>query len=115
MSRSPSASDYKLQDEELSPTVQGLSKRPGHAPSVPAKFADESFKLFASIGPVEDSTPEEARRIKRRATLIVLPFLCVGYHLMSVREFETPKAVTDSAAQVPRQANRALPPLFLLP
>ena len=60
---------------------------PGHAPSVPAKFADESFKLFASLGPVEDPTPEEARGIKRRATLVVLPFLCVGYHLMSVREF----------------------------
>ncbi|KAL2848423.1 major facilitator superfamily domain-containing protein [Aspergillus pseudoustus] len=54
-----------------------------NAPKVPAQFADESFKLFSKIQ-VSDPTPEEARAIRNKCLWRILPFLCIGYHLMYV-------------------------------
>lgn len=53
------------------------------APKVPDQFADESFKLFSKIQ-VTDPTPEEAIRIRNKCLWRILPFLCIGYHLMYV-------------------------------
>lgn len=53
------------------------------APKVPDQFADESFKLFSKIQ-VLDPTPEEAKRIRNKCLWRILPFLCIGYHLMYV-------------------------------
>ncbi|RFU79420.1 major facilitator superfamily domain, general substrate transporter [Trichoderma arundinaceum] len=43
--------------------------------------ADESYKLFSKVQ-VSDPTPEEARRIRNKCLWRILPFLCIGYHLM---------------------------------
>lgn len=53
------------------------------AAKVPPRYADESFKLFSQVQ-VEDPTPEESLRIKRKLIWRIIPFLCVGYHLMYV-------------------------------
>ncbi|KAL7782936.1 MFS general substrate transporter [Trichoderma ceciliae] len=45
--------------------------------------ADESYKLFSRVQ-VSDPTPEEARRIRNKCLWRILPFLCIGYHLMYV-------------------------------
>jgi len=52
-------------------------------PKVPAQYADESYKLFSQIQ-VDDPTPEEARRIRNKCVKWILPFICVGYHVMYV-------------------------------
>ncbi|KAL2429253.1 putative transporter PB10D8.01 [Exophiala dermatitidis] len=52
-------------------------------PKVPPRYADESFKLFSKVQ-VDDPTPEEALRIKKKLIWRIIPFLCVGYHLMYV-------------------------------
>ncbi|KAL4995384.1 major facilitator superfamily domain-containing protein [Aspergillus recurvatus] len=50
---------------------------------VPAQFADESFKLFSKIQ-VTDPTPHEAKTIRNKCLWRIIPFLCIGYHLMYV-------------------------------
>lgn len=52
-------------------------------PKVPTQFADESYKLFAQIQ-VDDPTPEEATAIRNKCIKWILPFICVGYHIMYV-------------------------------
>ena len=52
-------------------------------PKLPDRFADESYKLFSQVT-VEPPTPEEARRIRNKCIRWILPFLCLGYHLMYV-------------------------------
>jgi hypothetical protein len=52
-------------------------------PKVPTQFADESYKLFAQIQ-VDDPTPDEARAIRNKCIKWILPFICVGYHIMYV-------------------------------
>lgn len=52
-------------------------------PKLPGQFADESFKLFSKIQ-VTDPTPEEAKEIRKKCLWRILPFLCIGYHLMYV-------------------------------
>ncbi|KAL7941292.1 major facilitator superfamily domain-containing protein [Trichoderma barbatum] len=47
------------------------------------RAADESYKLFSKVQ-VSDPTPEEARRIRNKCLWRILPFLCIGYHLMYV-------------------------------
>ncbi|KAJ5899313.1 hypothetical protein N7495_004057 [Penicillium taxi] len=47
------------------------------------QFADESFKLLSKIQ-VSDPTPEEARAIRNKCLWRILPFLCIGYHLMYI-------------------------------
>ena len=54
-----------------------------NTPKLPDQFADESFKLFSKIQ-VTDPTPEEAILIRNKCLWRVLPFLCIGYHLMYV-------------------------------
>ena len=55
----------------------------GTTPKLPDQFADESFKLFSKIQ-VTDPTPEEAVQIRNKCLWRILPFLCIGYHLMYV-------------------------------
>lgn len=59
---------------------------------VPAQFADESFKLFSKIQ-VSDPTPEEATAIRNKCLWRIIPFLCVGYHLMYVDKQTVCKAI----------------------
>jgi hypothetical protein len=63
-------------------------------PKLPDQFADESFKLFSKIQ-VTDPTPEEAIQIRNKCLWRILPFLCIGYHLMyvdkqTVSQFNSP-------------------------
>ncbi|KAK7745523.1 hypothetical protein SLS53_003023 [Cytospora paraplurivora] len=56
------------------------------APTVPKlsdRFADESYKLLSQIK-VDPPTPEEAERIRKKCVRWVIPFICIGYHLMYV-------------------------------
>ncbi|RSL42315.1 hypothetical protein CEP54_015522 [Fusarium duplospermum] len=52
-------------------------------PKLPDRYADESYKLFSQVK-VDPPTPEEAQRIRNKCIRWILPFLCVGYHLMYV-------------------------------
>ncbi|KAH8890081.1 MFS general substrate transporter [Thozetella sp. PMI_491] len=52
-------------------------------PKLPDKYADESYRLFSQVK-VDAATPEEARRIRNKSIRWILPFICVGYHLMYV-------------------------------
>ncbi|KAJ3537972.1 hypothetical protein NM208_g6101 [Fusarium decemcellulare] len=52
-------------------------------PKLPDRYADESYKLFSQVK-VDPPTPEEALRIRNKCIKWILPFLCVGYHLMYV-------------------------------
>jgi hypothetical protein len=54
-----------------------------NAPKLPDRYADESYKLFSQVS-VEPPTPEVARRIRNKCIRWILPFLCIGYHLMYV-------------------------------
>ncbi|TQV94509.1 hypothetical protein V2A60_005550 [Cordyceps javanica] len=51
------------------------------APKLPGRYADESYKLFSEVK-VADPTPEEAIQIRNKLLWRILPFLCIGYHLM---------------------------------
>lgn len=78
----------------------GLEATPtelGDTPKVPDRFADESFKLFSKVE-VSDPTPEEAKRIRNKCLWRILPFLCIGYHLMYVDK----QTVRQQIAQVLR-------------
>ncbi|KAJ5918700.1 hypothetical protein N7454_009844 [Penicillium verhagenii] len=55
----------------------------GNTPKVLDQYADESFKLLSKIQ-VTDPTPEEAKRIRNKCLWRILPFLCIGYHLMYI-------------------------------
>ncbi|KAK4950464.1 hypothetical protein LTR10_011446 [Elasticomyces elasticus] len=63
-------------------TTSPLASTP-EAPKLPDRYADESHKLFSNVD-VEDPTSEEALRIRNKCVRWILPFLCVGYHLMYV-------------------------------
>jgi hypothetical protein len=52
-------------------------------PKVPTQYADESYKLFSQIQ-VDDPTPEEAKIIRNKCVKWILPFICIGYHVMYV-------------------------------
>ncbi|OAA72293.1 Major facilitator superfamily domain, general substrate transporter [Cordyceps fumosorosea ARSEF 2679] len=54
---------------------------PASAPKLPDRYADESFRLFSEVK-VTDPTPEEAVSIRNKLIWRILPFLCIGYHLM---------------------------------
>lgn len=51
------------------------------APKLPDRYADESYKLFSKVQ-VTDPSLDEARRIRNKCVRRILPFLCIGYHLM---------------------------------
>lgn len=65
-----------------------------NTPKVPDQFADESFKLFSKIQ-VTDPTPEEGYQIRKKCLWRILPFLCIGYHLMYVDK----QTVRDSSLE----------------
>ncbi|KAK0760542.1 hypothetical protein N5P37_006736 [Trichoderma harzianum] len=67
-----SQQDFQEENEPASTTLK-LSDR----------SADESYKLFSKVQ-VSDPTPEEARIIRNKCLWRILPFLCIGYHLMYV-------------------------------
>ncbi|CAK1361717.1 putative transporter [Cercospora beticola] len=52
-------------------------------PKLPARYADESYKLFSKVQ-ADEPTEAEAKIIRNKCVRWVLPFLCVGYHLMYV-------------------------------
>ncbi|USW56706.1 Putative major facilitator superfamily, MFS transporter superfamily [Septoria linicola] len=52
-------------------------------PKLAEKFGDESYKLFTKVQ-VDDPSPKEARLIRNKCVRWILPFLCIGYHLMYV-------------------------------
>jgi hypothetical protein len=54
-----------------------------NTPVLPKRYADESYKLFSQVQ-VDDPTPEGARIIRNKCLWRILPFLCIGYHLMYV-------------------------------
>lgn len=65
-----------------SKTVEQTSiEIPVEAPKLPDRLADASYKLFSQIK-VEPPTVEEANRIRKKNIRWILPFLCIGYHLM---------------------------------
>jgi hypothetical protein len=89
-----SESDSKMDTSGAKEDIEGLeSKNVASAsatslaaiqvPKVPTQYADEPYKLFSQIQ-VEDPTPEEARRIRNKCIKWILPFICVGYHIMYV-------------------------------
>ncbi|KAM3470125.1 hypothetical protein MY5147_006608 [Beauveria neobassiana] len=55
---------------------------PENVPKLPDRYADESYKLFSEVK-VTDPTPEEAIRIRNKLLWRIVPFLCIGYHLIS--------------------------------
>lgn len=68
----------------LEPSVQSEDDSPPvNVPKLSDRYADESYKLFQKLQ-VTDPTPEEARRIRNKCLRRILPFLCIGYHLMYV-------------------------------
>jgi hypothetical protein len=52
-------------------------------PRRPKGYEDESYKLFSKVHISEPST-EEKTHIRNKCIRWILPFLCVGYHLMFV-------------------------------
>ncbi|KAJ5924588.1 hypothetical protein N7466_008775 [Penicillium verhagenii] len=79
-------SDIKHPKPELKAATE--SEREGennlsNTPKVLDQYADESFKLLSKIQ-VTDPTPEEAKRIRNKCLWRILPFLCIGYHLMYI-------------------------------
>lgn len=73
------------QDEAAQPTVPKLSDR----------YADESYKLLSQVK-VDPPTPDEAEQIRKKCVRWVIPFICVGYHLMYVDKQTVSKPVTPS-------------------
>lgn len=77
------SNDHKT---NIEPSVQseddGLPPPP-NVPKLSDRYADESYKLFQKLQ-VTDPTPEEARKIRNKCLRRILPFLCIGYHLMYV-------------------------------
>jgi hypothetical protein len=69
----PQTTVQQPEDDENSTNVPKLSDR----------YADESYKLFQKLQ-VADPTPEEARKIRNKCLRRILPFLCIGYHLMYI-------------------------------
>ncbi|KAH8803525.1 major facilitator superfamily domain-containing protein [Xylogone sp. PMI_703] len=66
-----------------SQVILSASDKEMELPTIPTQYADESYKLFSQIH-VDDPTPEEARRIRNKCVKWILPFICIGYHLMYV-------------------------------
>lgn len=67
------------------PVEETTSSEDGSAavPKLLDRYADESYKLLSQVK-VEPPTPEEAERIRKKCVRWVIPFICLGYHLMYV-------------------------------
>ncbi|KAM3470122.1 hypothetical protein MY5147_006605 [Beauveria neobassiana] len=63
---------------------------PENVPKLPDRYADESYKLFSEVK-VTDPTPEEAIRIRNKLLWRIVPFLCIGYHLMYLDKQTAPR------------------------
>lgn len=63
--------------------LESVNQDGSYVPVLSYRFADESYKLFQKFQ-VTDPTPEQARRIRNKCLWRILPFLCIGYHLMYV-------------------------------
>lgn len=59
--------------DEATPVVPKLSDR----------YADESYKLLSRIK-IQPPTPQEGAKIRKKCVRWVVPFICLGYHLMYV-------------------------------
>jgi hypothetical protein len=53
------------------------------APRLPDRYADESYKLFSKVH-VSEPSLDEAIKIRNKCIRWILPFLCIGYHLMFI-------------------------------
>ncbi|CAG9990717.1 unnamed protein product [Clonostachys byssicola] len=74
---------YSSQPEEENDDT-GVGQADGRrGAAVDERFADESYKLFSKINATELS-PEEAKKLRNKCLWRVIPFLCLGYHLMYV-------------------------------
>lgn len=77
-------SDNHKRNIETSVQSEDASRPPPpNVPKLSDRYADESYKLFQKLQ-VTDPTPEEARKIRNKCLRRILPFLCIGYHLMYV-------------------------------
>lgn len=68
------------------PVEETMSSQDGSEVAVPKlldRYADESYKLLSQVK-VEPPTHEEAERIRKKCVRWVIPFICLGYHLMYV-------------------------------
>ncbi|ROV93337.1 hypothetical protein VSDG_06848 [Cytospora chrysosperma] len=66
--------------------ITSSEDRDGSATVVPKlldRYADESYKLLSQVK-VDPPTTEEAERIRKKCVRWVIPFICIGYHLMYV-------------------------------
>lgn len=52
-------------------------------PKLLDRYADESYKLLSQVK-VKPPTTEEAERIRKKCVRWLIPFICLGYHLMYV-------------------------------
>ena len=83
-----SSNEGNISDNVISvPTVEILK--------VPKQFADESYKLLSQIQ-VCDPTTEEAERIRNKCIKWILPFICIGYHIMYVDKQTVSKRNAES-------------------
>lgn len=80
------------------PVEETTSSQDGSEVAVPKlldRYADESYKLLSQVK-VEPPTPEEAERIRKKCVRWVIPFICLGYHLMYVDK----QTVSDYASNL---------------
>lgn len=66
-----------------------------NVPKLSDRFADESYKILSQIK-VGAPTPEQAERIRKKCTIWIIPFICLGYHLMYVDK-QTVSRLSSSA------------------
>lgn len=78
------------------PVIEGA---PAGLPTLPDRYADESYKLFSQVH-VAEPTPEEALKIRNKCLWRILPFLCIGYHLMYLDK----QTVCNRTCSIRRQA-----------
>lgn len=69
--------------KEATQTTVKAASTTADTPRLPSKYADESYKLFSQVS-VDEPSPAEAIRIRNKCIRWILPFLCMGYHLMYV-------------------------------
>lgn len=69
-------------------------------PKLLDRYADESYKLLSQVK-VEPPTPEEAERIRKKCVRWVIPYICLGYHLMYVDK----QTVSDYTTNLSRRPN----------
>lgn len=72
----------KTSSVDISPTPVENGASP-IIPKLSDRYADESYKLLSQVK-VDAPTPEEAEIIRKKCVRRIIPFICVGYHLMYV-------------------------------